>query len=174
MQELVRWQLLDEKGREQPALYDALATAIGNAKAKGLAGKPHAVSANIFQCVEAELVWTPDNSREWGEWIMTLELGAAEMISRRRAKVAAVAGSPTGMALRSLQQLDQVANLGEYREILVEAEDRLGVALDLACTGEKEGPHLYSHGSGTCPVHEWLVEADEKACRARTELKASR
>jgi hypothetical protein len=78
-----------------------------------------------------------------------------------------VADSPLGLALRALQRLDEVADLGLNRQHLIEAETILGAALGLDCTGEPgswngEGGVIgFDHNGDTCPVHEWLVESDQ-------------
>ncbi len=88
--------------------------------------------------------------------------------------------SPLALALRAIQKYDEVAGftpkLGadplaeiEARVLLIEAETILGNLLGLECTGEPTAWSLddgrvtgYSHNGDTCPIHEWLVPADQK------------
>ena len=90
--------------------------------------------------------------------------------------------TPAARALRLIQQLDEVTDLvrpagllpGDVharlstREYLIRAEDALGELLGLDCTGEpsswtREGViTAYSHDGETCPIHEWLVPADQR------------
>ena len=71
-------------------------------------------------------------------------------------------------ALRALQKLDEVHNLGDHRHFLIEALTALGVELGLECTGVVDGtnsdgsPAYYSHNGDTCPIHEWLVKEDAR------------
>lgn len=80
-----------------------------------------------------------------------------------------IAETELGLALRALQKLDEVSRLSPWRHLLVEAETRLGDLLGLTCTGEPgiwndAGEVVgYDHDGCTCPVHEWLVEADQPA-----------
>lgn len=75
--------------------------------------------------------------------------------------------TPTARALRTLQVLDQAMPLDPHRHLLIEAQTHLGEALGLECTGEVDGrnadgsPAYYSHNGDTCPIHEWLVPADD-------------
>jgi hypothetical protein len=71
------------------------------------------------------------------------------------------ADSPAGLALRELQKLDEIASLGDARVHLTAAQGHLGKLLGLTCTGDAEGKHFYGHDGGTCPIHEWLVPADQ-------------
>lgn len=75
-------------------------------------------------------------------------------------------------ALRWLQVLDErtTATLAPaHRELLIRAESLLGETLGLDCTGVEDGWNddgtvaFFSHDGGTCPIHEWLVEADHAA-----------
>lgn len=73
--------------------------------------------------------------------------------------------SPAALALRALQKYDEVASQQRQdiillRPLLIEAEDALGVLLGLECSGVSEGGGFYDHSGETCPIHEWLVEAD--------------
>jgi hypothetical protein len=75
--------------------------------------------------------------------------------------------SPVARALRALQLLDHHAALPHFRHLLVHAETLLGEELGLVCTGEPaiyddHGTTIdgYDHNGDTCPIHEWLVEAD--------------
>ena len=77
---------------------------------------------------------------------------------------------PAELALRAIQKYDEVAGSAldaRFRYLLIEAESELGALLGLACTGEpsswtREGVVLaYDHDGETCPVHEWLVPADQ-------------
>lgn len=79
-------------------------------------------------------------------------------------------------ALRALQRLDELADLGENRRHLIEAESELGEVLGLECTGEVDGtnedgsPAYFSHNGETCPIHEWLVEQDGREIHARQRV----
>jgi hypothetical protein len=91
--------------------------------------------------------------------------------------------SPVSRALRALQRYDELAPYSEVglRYLIIEAQTALGEELGLTCTGEPDGWNpdgsvaYYSHNGETCPIHEWLVEADAsegltpKAWRAATE-----
>jgi hypothetical protein len=68
---------------------------------------------------------------------------------------------PVARALRAIQQYDELGDPGDHRLLLVQAMDALGQELGLRCTGTAEGDGFYDHGAETCPVHEWLVEADQ-------------
>jgi hypothetical protein len=69
-------------------------------------------------------------------------------------------------ALRALQKLDELHDLGDHRYLVIEAQTDLGEALGLECTGVVDGenedgsPAYYSHNGDTCPIHEWLYESD--------------
>lgn len=77
------------------------------------------------------------------------------------------AESRLGLALRALQRYDELTPAGPYRYHLIEAETLLGGLLGLECTGEADACNadgsiaLYSHNGDTCPIHEWLVPADQ-------------
>lgn len=74
-------------------------------------------------------------------------------------------------ALRAIQKYDEVAGNAPpdllQRPLLIAAEDALGELLGLDCTGEPSAWDAagrvagYSHDGETCPIHEWLVEADQ-------------
>lgn len=71
-----------------------------------------------------------------------------------------------GKALRLLQMIDEIASLEpRARELLVKAETELGLELGVECSGVPE-PGGFDHSSGTCPVHEWLVESDHSVAWA--------
>jgi hypothetical protein len=76
-------------------------------------------------------------------------------------------------ALRRLQVLDEVADLGDHRHLLIAAETELGEILGFECTGEVDGENadgtsaFYSHNGDTCPIHEWLVEEDARGIGKR-------
>ena len=84
----------------------------------------------------------------------------------------AFVAQPAALALRALQKYDEVAAYPpgeiEHRALIIEAESELGNLLGLACTGEpsswtREGVvTAYDHDGDTCPVHEWLVDSDQK------------
>lgn len=69
-------------------------------------------------------------------------------------------------ALRALQKLDEIHDLGDHRYFVIEAQTALGEELGLECTGAPSGwnedgsPAYYSHDSETCPIHEWFDESD--------------
>lgn len=75
------------------------------------------------------------------------------------------------LALRALQKLDELESVSN-RYLIIQAEDHLGVIADLVCTGEVDGvnadgtPAFYDHNGETCPIHEWLVEADGREIHA--------
>jgi hypothetical protein len=78
---------------------------------------------------------------------------------------------PAALALRAIQKYDEVAGSAldaQHRYLLIEAETELGRLLGLDCSGEpgswtREGVvTAYDHDGDTCPVHEWLVESDQK------------
>jgi len=76
--------------------------------------------------------------------------------------------APLARALRALQKYDEVVSDVDHRYLLIEAETILGDELGLDCTGEPGGWNadgsvaLYDHNGETCPVHEWLVEEDQR------------
>lgn len=82
--------------------------------------------------------------------------------------------SSAALALRAIQRYDEVAGNSPpdllHRYLLIEAETALGELLGLTCTGEPSMWSLddpskvtgYDHNGDTCPIHEWLVESDQK------------
>ena len=76
-------------------------------------------------------------------------------------------------ALRAIQRLDELSDLGENRRHLIEAETALGEVLGLVCTGEEDGWNedgsvaYFSHNENTCPIHEWLVPQDGRELHSR-------
>jgi hypothetical protein len=99
----------------------------------------------------------------------------ADVVSRRDIERAGSLQAETflsspAVALRALQQYDEVAGNEPadvvHQPLLIEAMDALGVILGLSCTGEPSSWNAdgsvggYSHDGDTCPIHEWLVEAD--------------
>ena len=75
--------------------------------------------------------------------------------------------TPAARALRAIQTLDELLPTAEHRRYIIEAEDALGWILGLDCTADdpRDTPHL-SHNGETCPIHEWLVPADQLAANA--------
>jgi hypothetical protein len=78
-----------------------------------------------------------------------------------------VSDTPVGRALRKLQMLDEIQDMSvDGRALVLQAQTLLGEELGLDCTGEEAGwrgdgsAFLWDHNSGTCPIHEWLVPAD--------------
>lgn len=81
--------------------------------------------------------------------------------------------SPAAWALRALQKQDQVLPLVlgsasaeiQWRSIVARryvtaAQTALGELLGLECTGALEESGDHDHSGETCPIHEWLVDAD--------------
>jgi hypothetical protein len=74
-----------------------------------------------------------------------------------------------GLALRALQQMDEVSIITTKddarpgvngRRLLTDALTALGHAMGLTCTGTLDDEGYYDHSSETCPIHEWLVGDD--------------
>lgn len=75
-------------------------------------------------------------------------------------------------ALRALQRYDEVAAIGaSERDRMMRVQEDLGERLGIECSGSGTGVigDPASHKGLTCPIHEWVEEADWALCSDREE-----
>lgn len=87
------------------------------------------------------------------------------------------ADTRTARALRGLQVLDKMQGRGARRAwyertLMLRAMDALGAQLSIRCTGVGNPEEGYDHNGDTCPVHEWLIEADYQQCEIPGDVPA--